>query len=173
MPGKPVPSPHQLICRALRRDWWAQLLASLGLTLAGLIMIWAFFRKQTILTGFGLVFFVLGIRLVSRMSRQRKLTDLPLYQTLEFHPRKIVWVYGVITQRMPFGFEFARQGLIYFKLIDGNEHTLSLAEKEIPGVLNYLSERLPQATFGYTKDREQWYMAAPELLIRHPGEDEE
>lgn len=89
-----------------------------------------------------------------------------LLQTLREHPERIVWVYSVVTQRMPFGFEFSNDGILFFKLMDGNTITIDLPARELKQISESLNRLLPHATFGFTKDREQWYMASPELLRR-------
>ena len=81
-------------------------------------------------------------------------------------PQKIVWVYTIITQRMPFGLEWSKSGTIYFKLINGEELTVTMPAKHITFVSRSLNKLLPHATFGFTKDREQWYMASPEMLLK-------
>jgi hypothetical protein len=89
---------------------------------------------------------------------------------LEHHPRQIVWVYSIVTERLPFGFNVARAGLMYFKLADGDEITVSLPAERLPWISRYLNDRLPHATFGYSRDREQWYLASPYLLLREEKE---
>jgi len=85
---------------------------------------------------------------------------------LQKEPKRIVWVYSIVTKRMPFGFQINQSGTMYFKLLDGDELTLSFPASELKSISEMLNYHLPHATFGYTKEREQWYMAHPELLLR-------
>ena len=78
----------------------------------------------------------------------------------------IVWVYSILTQRMPFGLQINRQAILYFKLIDSNEITLTVPEKDLSDISLFLNQHLPHASFGYTQERAQWYMANPALLLR-------
>ena len=94
----------------------------------------------------------------------------PLLKILRYQPERIVWVYSVVTQRMPFGFKFSQNGTLYFKMIDGQDYSVSLPSKYLSYVSKSLQKHLPMATFGYTRDREQWYMASPELLIKYNEE---
>ena len=75
-------------------------------------------------------------------------------------PWKPRWIYWFII------FNAINTSIVYFKLIDGDEITLSIPEKELNTLMKELNRRLPHATFGYTKDREQWFMAEPALLLR-------
>jgi len=156
----------ELIRKALNRDIRLKLLASGALLLFGeLLCIYAFQLNGAIVI-VGIVLTVLGIKYTRDAILNRNVDKTPLMQLLQKEPKKIVWIYSVVTQRMPFGLEFAKDATIYFKLIDGDEITLSMSEKETNEVLKTLNLKLPHATFGYTKDREQWFMADPAMLYR-------
>ena len=81
-------------------------------------------------------------------------------------PTKIVWVYSILTQRMPFGLQTTRQAVLYIKKLDGDEISLEVEEKDLPKIMEYLNQRLPHASFGYTPERAQWYLAEPALLLQ-------
>ena len=154
------------IQNALKRELRAKLLASVALLLFGeLLCIYAFQLNGAIVV-VGIVLTVLGIKFTRDALLNRKVEQTPLMRLLSKEPIKIVWVYSEVTQRMPFGLEFSKEATIYFKLIDGDEVTLSMPEKEIKNVLNILNTKLPHASFGFTKDREQWFMADPAMLYR-------
>jgi hypothetical protein len=159
----------ETIRKALKREIHLKLLASMALLLFGeLLCIYAFQLNGAIVI-VGIVLTVLGIKFTRDALLSRNVEKTPLIQLLEKQPKKIVWVYSVLTQRMPFGLEFSKNATIYFKLIDGDEITLGLPEKKSNKVLKMLNYKLPHATFGYSKDREQWFMASPELLFREEG----
>ena len=109
---------------------------------------------------------VTSIRLFVNVFKHWKVNQAPLMFLLNNQPTSIVWVYSIVTVRLPFGVQYARKGTMYFKLEDGDDITIRLLEKDIPNIAKYLNKRLPHATFGYTDEREQWYMANPLLLIR-------
>jgi hypothetical protein len=56
------------------------------------------------------------------------------------------------------------------KLRDGDDISVSLSTDDLKAISKYLNDLLPHATFGYTKDREQWFMASPLMLLREEGE---
>jgi hypothetical protein len=116
---------------------------------------------------------VTGFRLWINVLQYWKVNQMPLLFLLNNQPIKIVWVYSVLTVFLPFGVQWARRGTMYFKLENGDELTIRLLEADIPKVAKYLNTKLPHATFGYTQEREQWYMASPLLLIRDDYEYED
>lgn len=118
-----------------------------------------------------LMFWAIGITFLGSFFAWRrfiliKKRQFPLSNLLRDEPEKIVWVYSILTQRMPFGFEVNQTGTMYFKLIDGDELTVSLPADQLKSVSRSLNTRLPHATFGYTKEREQWFMAHPAMLLK-------
>ena len=125
-------------------------------------------KLRSILTGFGVAFFIWACWLIYRIFQIRKPERHPLLRTLRHEPQRIVWVYSVQTQRMPFGFQTTNSGTLYFKLEDGDQHTVNLPAAALRPVSEMLNQMLPHASFGYTADREQWYMAHPEMLRQDP-----
>jgi len=67
---------------------------------------------------------------------------------------------------MPFGFQFSKNGTIYFKLADGDELSVSLPARQLKTVSKALNKILPQATFGYSEANAQYYDIDPEMLRR-------
>ena len=108
----------------------------------------------------------LGIKLIYDTVKVWQPRQMQLLQLLFNEPKSIVWVYSVLTVRLPFGIQWTRKGTMYFKLAEKDEITIRLYEKDIKKVSTYLNDLLPHATFGYSQEREQWYMANPLLLIR-------
>lgn len=123
--------------------------------------------NNSVLIIIGLVLFVLSIRLGYMVIKHRRIEDSQLYQYLNYQPQKIVWVYSIVIQRMPFGFEMMNSATLYLKLVDGDDISLSIDKDQIEEVMKFLNQLLPHASFGYSKDKEQWYMANPELLINY------
>jgi hypothetical protein len=131
-----------------------------------------FFQGYIILTVFGLLCTVLGLRFLSKLLRVKHTEEHRLFRLLIKQPKQIVWVYSVVTERLPFGFQITRYGTLYFKLADGDEISVSMPAQELKRVSKFLNPILPHASFGYTRDREQWYIASPLMLLQdEPGED--
>ena len=156
----------QLLRRAIRREWRLKLVASLLLLALGLAFAYFYFGLNIIVTLFGLTCSVLGIRFVFSLVRENRAGSPRLLYLLERRPGHIVWVYAVVTKRLPFGLQFGSSCTMYFKLMDGDEVSVSLSAKSQREVSKTLNRLLPHATFGYTRDREQWYMADPAMLLR-------
>lgn len=160
----------QCILSGLRREHRLKVVCAAGLLLLGLVFLYAFFTKSIILTAFGLLCSVLGLRFLYGLIANWNVANSRLMTLLHFHPKEIVWVYSVITEQLPFGFQLLRNGTLYFKLRDGDDISVSLSTDDLKAVSKYLNGLLPHATFGYTKDREQWFMASPLMLLREEGE---
>lgn len=90
----------------------------------------------------------------------RVMTEQPLAgwrRRLRDQPESIVWVYGLVTERMPFGFKTAASGTLYLVDDTGETHTFGLLPEELKLVTKTLSRILPRAEFGYTKEKELQY----------------
>lgn len=158
--------------RAVARDRNQQVLALALVILAGATVVVRLAHRHAAFSILGAAACILAFRALYPWFGRMAVHKAPLFQLLLHQPRKIVWVYSVLTQRMPFGFEFSRHGLMYFKLLDGTQIEVSLPEKHLVRVSAFLQRLLPHASFGYTAEREQWYIAAPELLLQDTDHDE-
>lgn len=78
-------------------------------------------------------------------------------EQLQNQPQSIVWVYGIRTERMPYGLNFATAATLYLVDEDGDLHDFSIPAGELKLVTKTLRRVLPSAEFGYTKDRELRY----------------
>jgi len=152
--------------RAERRENILILLALAMFLLGGLLMLGLFYRKSIVLVSISIIIIILGIKWLSSRLFVYFRKELPLASILDQEPRRIVWVYSMVTQRMPFGFQINQSGTMYFKLIDGDEISISLPAKDLKIISEKLNSYLPHATFGYTKEREQWFLAHPAMLLK-------
>lgn len=90
----------------------------------------------------------------------RILTDQPLaFWRRQFReePESIVWVYGLITERMPFGFKTVSTGTLHLVETSGDIHTFGLKPADLKLVTKTLNRVLPHADFGYSPGRELKY----------------
>jgi hypothetical protein len=140
-------------------------LAILGMS-AGIIILFFAFEKHIIWRVFALMFWVLGLALAQNIPYLWKFDQTPLWSTMKYTPQRIVWVYTVVTQRMPFGFEIVQSGLIYFKLENGEDYSVSVAAKDLKLISRTLNRLLPHATFGYSQEKANIYDIDPKQLIR-------
>ncbi len=159
----------KILRRGIRREMSLQLLASAGLLIAGVWLCYYFFKSSIVLTIVGLLCVIFGIKWVTYSARRLRPGNSRLIVLLRYHPRQIVWVYSVVTERAPFGFRFSRTGTMYFKLIDGDELTVSLPARHLKLVSKLLNRLLPHASFGYSRDREAKFQESPKMLLRDKG----
>lgn len=90
----------------------------------------------------------------------RLLTIQPIVgyrRRLREQPESIVWVYSLITERMPFGFKTTTNATLYLVDRDGDIHAFDLKPDEVKLVTKTLNRVLPAAEFGYTPERELAY----------------
>ena len=154
----------QLIRQALRRDWRQQVFFSLLLFFVmTTLLYWAFGRYSLVaaFSGVGLVF---ALGLLARLWRNSSPDHHPLMRLIYEEPEKVVWVYGVVTQRLPFGIQLTHAGLLYLKLVDGDDFCISLPTDKLKMVSRTLNRVLPNAVFGYTQEREEQYAIDPKSL---------
>ena len=88
------------------------------------------------------------------------LTEQPLAfwrRHLRDEPENIVWVYGLVTERMPFGFKTVASGTLHLVEADGDIHTFGLQPEALRLVTKTLNRVLPDAEFGYSEERELKY----------------
>lgn len=156
----------EIIRKALKREIFLQFFASAALLVCGILLTFFTFEVNAVFVLIGIVLIVLGIKLANDAAQNRDVDNSRLMQLLLRSPRQIVWVYSVVTLRMPYGLVFSQNATIHFKLVNGDELKLSMPQQDSKEVLKMLNLHLPHATFGYSADREQWYIANPELLLR-------
>ena len=90
----------------------------------------------------------------------RVLTVQPLARwrrQLRDDPASIVWVYGMVTERMPFGFRLSSMATLHLVDREGDMHCFGLKPEELKLVTKTLNRVCPSAEFGYTKERELMY----------------
>ena len=85
---------------------------------------------------------------------------------LKYEPEKIVWVYSIKTELAPFGIQLYTFGILFLKLNDRDEFCVKMASKDLTNISKSLNDLLKHATFGFTPEREQWYIANPYLLLK-------
>lgn len=151
---------------AERRENILILLASMTMIIIGTVIVWNFLEENIFVIIIGFSINILGIYYAFKRIAVLANDEYPITTLLLKQPRKVVWVYSIVTQRMPFGFVINHSGTMYFKLIDGSEMTLSLPAEELKSISEMLNYHLPHATFGYSKEKEQWFLAHPEMLLK-------
>ena len=153
-----------LIRKSVIREIRQQLLMCFLLLLTGLVLVIFTFGKGVILPALGLSIGVISVNLIFKFALKLKLDEPKLIQMLRNNPQEVVWVYTMVTQRLPFGLSFMRSGLLYFKLANGDEITISLPCAKLKMVSKYLNRLLPHATFGYSPENAKSFHKSPENL---------
>jgi uncharacterized membrane protein len=168
---KPIPYHNhpamQMLCGAILKELRMETIGALLVLIVGSIAFTFGFSQNIYILILSWVLIYYGIKYSWGALRVQRVEDSDLMKILTHEPEKIVWVYSVVTNRMPFGFQFSKKGLMYFKMIDGNDMSLTMSEKELKVVSRFLNRLLPHATFGYSKEKEKQYLEDPKYLIRH------
>ena len=156
----------QILEKELRKEQIQKWIAASCMLCIGLLIVFFCFQSNTAFTILGMALSVLGMRYIYLYFPSRRSPEFQLIQLVKCHPEQIVWVYSIVIEHAPFGLQFSRKATLYFKLLNKKEWSVSVSSKEVENISKALNRVLPHATFGYTRDREQWYMADPALLIR-------
>lgn len=156
----------QILEKELRKEQIQKWVATTFMLCIGLLIVFFCFQSSTAFTMLGMVLSVLGMRYTYLYFPSRRSAEFQLIQLIKYNPKQIVWVYAIVIEHAPFGLQFSRKATLYFKLLNRKEWSVSVSSKDVESISKALNAVLPHATFGYTRDREQWYMADPALLIR-------
>lgn len=152
----------------LRRERKKKLLVLVLVLLTGLGLLWAGWEARQpvggILVMLGMGAGVIGLKFGFDIFRRWPIEQQALYMILHHQPDKVVWVYRIQHQLSPFGVNVSADTTLCLKLNDRDELQLRGREQEIQMVLAALVDLLPQATFGYSEERSQWYAVDPRLL---------
>ena len=156
----------RIIERAINKEIRLQFLSLVALFGIGLALLLFQFNRSAVLTILGLGAVVVSLGLIIRNYSYLHIENHPIHQTICQHSKEIVWVYSVATHRMPFGLELLKNGILYFHLLDGSHHSISIPAHQLKLISKYLNRLLPHASFGYTQEREQAFHQDPNLLSR-------
>lgn len=149
--------------QSLEREWLTQLIALAALITGGLAMIAVALKGYLIIMTLGLVICTVGgFYLYQHLSEPRTLDALleMLYET----PDDIVWVYSMVNDHHPFGLQFFQRGILYFKLVNGDEISANLPPRKLKLISKILSRSLPDTVFGYSNERARRYLSNPASL---------
>lgn len=111
------------------------------------------------LVGFTGLYFILHA--LFRYNAQRNY----LIVLVENNPNLVAWIYYVKIQNFPFGVRFIQYTTLYIHLLNREKITLQMPEEDILDLMQLLRSRIPTATYGYSKYKEQLYNISPDLLI--------
>ncbi len=154
------------IRRSLRREWWWQLALALALAALPVLLCWWLSRAGYEWAPAVLLLSAPGLRWLVQLVRKPAPQHHRLWELLFHNPLKIVWVYSVRTQVIPFGFYLWETGLMVFKLNDGDEISIAIPARKLKVVSRFLNKLLPHATFGYSPERQKLFEENPAQLVK-------
>lgn len=157
-----------ILKKTIKREWTQKMIICIIMLLVGIFLLFSGFSSISLLTIPGLFISGISIRLLLTIWPDRNPDKHILLTLLRSTPSRIVWVYSIKTQRMPFGLKTGESGLMYFKLTNKNEIVLPVSVHHLKAVAVHLNQLLPHASFGYTPERDQWYTVDPHLLMVYP-----
>lgn len=150
---------------ALERETKQQWCAGIAAFLAGLALFCWGWMSRGLLAIVGIFVVIGGLTIIAQMTRRPSATNRLRRLILE-QPQTVVWVYSVVTERLPFGMSIQRSGLLYFKLVDGDEVSVRLPAKRLTLITKILSRALPHALIGYSTHRAQTFAEDPRRLLK-------
>lgn len=152
---------------ALKREARLQFVVSALLLFGSVLLILCFFEQIPILGVLCLALLIWSIKLLVSIRFHPDKTQI--MRLIRYRPADIVWVYGIVTARMPYGFHFGNSGILYFKLTNGDELSVGMSAQHLKLVSKTLNRLLPRAVFGYTKKREEQFKKDPKALRTNPN----
>ncbi len=155
----------------LRRERNLKLLATLIMLIGGVVFIVLMYRTQTANLGLvcalaAMTLMLLGFKFLYETIIVWQPKQHPVWLQITKKPKDIVWVYTQIVATSPYGLEVSGHGIMYLKLLNRTELSISVPRKQLRPLSESLNPLLPHATFGYSVERAQWYVADPSFLIR-------
>ena len=160
---------YRHLVQALRRERQVQLVSLTFLILVSATVASQFLRVNGLIAGVAFFGLVVGMGLLMRLLARKPWEDRhELLELLHHEPERVAWVYHMVTQRMPFGFQFTKGGLLYLKLTDGDEYTVSMSPDHLKLVFRFLKRVLPRASFGFSQERQAAYRDDPRSLLQEP-----
>lgn len=145
--------------RSIEREHRGKQLVALLLVVAGMFVGFLTLPYSAVLPFAGMLIATLGVYWLVRLLGEQPAAALR--EELREHPERIVWVYGMVTERMPFGLNLMRSGTLYLVDDRGGVSDYSLPAAKLLMVTKTLNRLLPRAEFGYTEERELRYRGEP------------
>lgn len=156
----------QALKKAVVREIWLEKAVALSLFLTGCGLMWGCYPDQPLLAGLGVLLAVIGVRFGVSAVKIWRAAQHPLLQLLHRQPQRIVWVYSVSKDLMPFVLYVFSRGTFYFQLDDGRSVDLSVPARQLKLISRTLNRLLPDASFGYSVERRQEFAVDPKRLRR-------
>ncbi|MEZ5039394.1 MAG: hypothetical protein R2828_05865 [Saprospiraceae bacterium] len=150
--------------KALVREARWQLIAAIALLVIGFSLISVFYKTNVIVSLLGLFMTITACRYIYEFSAIKSPDDHQLIHMISYEPERIVWVYGELVERLPFGLQFSRSGTLYFKLIDGDEIIVNIPGRHLRLVSKTLNRLLPETSFGFSSEKAEKFAQKPRLL---------
>lgn len=160
-----------LLYLMLRRERNLKLLATVIMLVGGAVFIVLMYRTQTVNLSVvcavaAMTLMLLGFKFLYETLIVWQPKQHPVWLQITKKPKDIVWVYTQIVATSPYGLEVSGHGIMYLKLLNRTELSISVPRKQLRPLSESLNPVLPHATFGYSVERAQWYVADPSFLIR-------
>jgi hypothetical protein len=152
--------------KCIKREKKVRITAFSIVLVAGLSLMIFFLDKNPAFIIVGMMMTVAGLKFLSDSIRTPKSPYHPLIQCLSFFPQKIVWIYALKVDNMPFGIILFSYGRLAIKLDDRTELFISLPYSDINLILQELQQQVPHATFGFSDENRQLYIIDPYLLYK-------
>ncbi|MGB3798171.1 MAG: hypothetical protein WA952_00070 [Lewinella sp.] len=150
--------------RSIEREHRSQLLMAVFLVVAGLLLCALSLRYSAWWPFAGSLAATFGAFWLVRLLGRQPVAAWQ--EDLRESPDRFVWVYSMVTERMPFGLNLMRSGVLYIYDTEGEGHSFSIPAEQLLLVTKTLNRLLPAAEFGYTPERELHYRGEISRLKR-------
>ncbi len=112
------------------------------------------------------IFFGTACAMLFNTKINRKREEEELLEMIGKGSLEIVWIYPFIKDTMPFGIKLKSSCRLIFKTLGRREYSVNIPSKKSEKILEALRNCFPQAGFGYSDEKKQWYTADPRMLYK-------
>jgi uncharacterized membrane protein YidH (DUF202 family) len=158
----------EILKKALARNRNINLGLGVGLVICGVLILLLYYysnsNTERITAIVSISMTAIGVGLLGHGLLRYDITKNELIDVLKKNPQRIVWVYYLKVETMPYGIRVLDMTTLYFMCNDHEKLSLRTTEKQILEIMDKLQDRLPHATFGHNQEKEQLYRANPNLL---------
>ena len=156
---------------AIAGELRSQILFAAALLATGLALLAFLYDRHFVWIVVGLILCICGGFVFMIWCKTRLPEKSKLWLYLRDRPQEVVWIYSTVTEIMPFGVALFSRTHLVFNTLDGEKIYLQISLSKRKLLIVWLRRLLPQATFGYSAEREERFFKNPGQLIRPAGDE--
>ena len=158
-----------IIKKALYRERQQKLLLLFLILLSATLLLYSAFVQNDsalyqLFTISSLISYVVALLFLRDVLRFWNPESSPIFKMIVQAPKNIVWIYQFHVHISPFGIKFRKEISFCFRLMNRDTLQIQIPEKDAAQLMENLEKYFTNASFGYSREKEQLYGIHPELL---------